>query len=106
MNANDFAARVSNNIKQDGDPQFDILTIIMIVGLILNLIRVIQECTENKPEDVTRLTYSQKCSAIKNLRKNLPHGKKFLASRIFRGIMDEAKLAESEELKILLDTSA
>lgn len=103
MDTNDFAARVSNNIKKDDDPQFDILTIILIAGLIVNLIRVIQECQEDKPEDVTNLTYNQKCIAIKNLRKNLPHGKKFLASRIFRGIIDEAKKADSEEIKKLVD---
>lgn len=101
MNTQDFATRVASNLQEDKDPTLDIFTIIMIVQLIIKLVALIQECQE-KP-DVTNPTASNKAAAIKNIRENLPRGKKFLAKRVFRGIMEEAKKAESEEIKNLVD---
>lgn len=101
MNVQDLATRVSANLKEDKDPAFDPFTIIMIVQLIIKLIAMMQEC-EEKP-DVTNPTRSNKAAAIKNIRANLPWGKKMLAKRIFSGIMDEACACDHEEIKKLVD---
>lgn len=103
MNAEDFATRVSSNLAEDKDPTLDILTIIMIAQLIIKLLEIIKECQE-KP-DVKNPTNQQKSIALCDIRKNLPHGKKFLAKRVFRGIMEETKKVDDQDLKNMVDQS-
>ena len=104
MNTQDFATRVAANLQADKDPTLDIFTIIMIIQLIMKLI----DCMKNSEEkpDVTNPTTAQKAAAIKNIRDNLKFGQKFLAKRLFRGIMDEAQKIEAQELKNLVDQTS
>jgi hypothetical protein len=103
MNAQDLATRVSSNLAEDQDPTLDIITIIMIAQLIIKLLEIIKECQEEL--EIKNPTSQQKAVALCSIRKNLPYGKKFLAKRVLRGIMDEAKKVDDQDLKNMVDQS-
>ncbi len=100
----DFSARVCGKFDKTKNPEFDILTIIMIAQIVMKLISMWQECQE-KPE-VTKLNGSQKALGLREIKKSLPFGKKLLARNVLKGILNEAAETEQKDLKKLLDTPA
>ncbi len=97
-----FATKVASKLTKE--PGIDPITIIMIVGVLVNVIRLINECNKSAVDarDMQEDEFSKRQLA-KACRQYLPYGKKNKARELAAGIIETAKEATDEEIQNLLN---
>ncbi len=99
MAANEnFAQLVSTKLEKE--PGIDPVTVIMLIGVIVQVIKLINECKKTSADvkDMAKDEYSKK-QLIRACRQSLPYGSKHLSKKVAEKIMESALESTDEDIE-------